>query len=58
MDTEWQAEVMRRLDQEDAARDRHYHHLAGLHRETLTKEQQLVNIMEDVEGQRVGGEMM
>ncbi|XP_064818042.1 TBC1 domain family member 31-like [Oncorhynchus masou masou] len=43
---------MRRLDQEDAARDRHYHHLAGLHRETLTKEQQLVNIMEDVEGQR------
>uniref|UniRef100_A0A8L0DJA1 TBC1 domain family member 31 n=1 Tax=Oncorhynchus mykiss TaxID=8022 RepID=A0A8L0DJA1_ONCMY len=53
VDTEWQAEVMRRLDQEDAARDRHYHHLAGLHRETLTKEQQLVNIMEDVEGQRV-----
>ncbi|XP_064817679.1 TBC1 domain family member 31-like isoform X1 [Oncorhynchus masou masou] len=52
VDTEWQAEVMRRLDQEDAARDRHYHHLAGLHRETLTKEQQLVNIMEDVEGQR------
>uniref|UniRef100_A0A674BXK3 TBC1 domain family member 31 n=1 Tax=Salmo trutta TaxID=8032 RepID=A0A674BXK3_SALTR len=47
VDTEWQAEVMRRLDQEDADRDRHYHHLAGLHRETRTKEQQLVNIMED-----------
>ncbi|XP_038833252.1 TBC1 domain family member 31-like [Salvelinus namaycush] len=52
VDTEWQAEVMRRLDQEDADRDRHYHHLAGLHRETLTKEQQLVNIMEVMEGQR------
>uniref|UniRef100_A0A4W5KA77 TBC1 domain family member 31 n=1 Tax=Hucho hucho TaxID=62062 RepID=A0A4W5KA77_9TELE len=47
VDTEWQAEVMRRLDQEDADRDRHYHQLAGLHRETLTKEQQLVNIIED-----------
>ncbi|CAB1321317.1 unnamed protein product, partial [Coregonus sp. 'balchen'] len=51
VDTEWQAEVMRRLDQEDADQDRHYHQLAGLHRETRTKEEQLVNIMEDMEGQ-------
>ncbi|XP_028969233.2 TBC1 domain family member 31 isoform X2 [Esox lucius] len=49
-DTEWQAEVLRRLERDDMHQDSHNQLLARVHRETRAKEDQLVNAMKDMEG--------
>ncbi|KAJ8013220.1 hypothetical protein DPEC_G00051010 [Dallia pectoralis] len=52
IDTDWQAEVLRRLEQDDICQDNHYHYLSRLQRETRAKEDQLINVMKEMEGKR------
>ncbi|MBN3306118.1 TBC31 protein, partial [Amia calva] len=52
MDADWQAEVLRRLEQADVERERCHQELAHLTRETHAKEEQLLQLMKEVEGKK------
>ncbi|XP_072536472.1 TBC1 domain family member 31 [Salminus brasiliensis] len=50
VDVDWQAEVIRRLEKADEEQERRRQQLAELSRETLAKEEQLVQLMVEVQG--------
>lgn len=53
VDTDWQTEVIRRLEKADEERERQRQQLAELSRETDAKEEEFVQLMKEVQDRHV-----